>query len=47
MWVTGLPDITNLIVVGQDYVAEGTQVDAEFEGSSSGKTENANVSGIE
>lgn len=47
MWVTGLPDITNLIVVGQDYVAQGSEVQISFEGSSSATTDNVAVSGTE
>jgi len=34
MWVTGLPDETNLIIVGQDYVAEGSEVEVRFDDGS-------------
>jgi len=48
MWVTGLPDVTNLIVVGQDYVNQGSEVAVSFEGSSSKPIENTStVSGTE
>jgi multidrug efflux system membrane fusion protein len=47
MWVTGLPDVTDLIIVGQDYVAEGSTVDVSYEGSSGQSTENINMSGTE
>jgi multidrug efflux system membrane fusion protein len=47
MWVTGLPDVTDLIIVGQDYVAEGSTVDVSYEGSSGQSSENINVSGTE
>ena len=29
-WITGLPDQADLIVVGQEYVVEGVQVDPTF-----------------
>ena len=48
MWVTGLPDVTNLIVVGQDYVNQGSEVAVTFEGSSPRPSENvSSVSGTE
>lgn len=33
IWVTGLPDSTTLITIGQEYVSEGQQVDAVHEGT--------------
>ena len=47
MWVTGLPDVTNLIVVGQDYVAQGSKVDVQFENAGSAQTDNTNMGGTE
>lgn len=47
MWVTGLPDVTRLIIVGQDYVAEGSEVQVSYDGSSGQSTENATISGTE
>jgi multidrug efflux system membrane fusion protein len=32
MWVTGLPDAADVIVVGQEYVTEGVPVAATFRG---------------
>ena len=30
VWLTGLPDIANIIVVGQEYVVDGVRVDAAY-----------------
>lgn len=36
VWVTGLGEQTDLIVLGQDYVRAGIQVDTQYTGSTSG-----------
>lgn len=34
VWVTGLPDVTTLITVGQDFVIPGEEVEVEFDSDS-------------
>ena len=31
VWLTGLPDTANIIVVGQEYVVDGVRVDAAYQ----------------
>ncbi|MCF6220480.1 MAG: efflux RND transporter periplasmic adaptor subunit [Robiginitomaculum sp.] len=36
IWVTGLPEYTDLIIQGQDYVSEGVQVTTQFDNPENG-----------
>jgi multidrug efflux system membrane fusion protein len=47
IWVTGLPDATDLIVLGQDYVAEGSKVATQNDSTSGARAENAGQGRLE